>query len=36
MDNQQVTALEMDEQAVDVDLYAEVDDKLVLAISAPT
>jgi hypothetical protein len=36
MDSQQVTTLELDEQSVDVDLHAEVDDELVMAISAPT
>lgn len=36
MDSQQATKLELDEQLVEVDLHAEVDDELVIAISAPT
>lgn len=36
MDNQKVSELEDDEEAIEKDLHAEVEDELVMAISAPT
>lgn len=35
MDSLQVTELEENEQAVEMELYSDVDDELVMAVSAP-